>query len=176
LKEIELEVKAVARWFHASVKKASLLNAQMSIITEIARIFRESGQFDEEQACMNRLRDLNRRWYYMRHPWFVPFWPVRCYLEKMVGSFPLFVAAVLSWPILFGLVSSVTKAQFDGSLEQHWGVWSHITNAYGSFFGLQPMTFPMDPAAKVLSLIVILVGFMHLGILIAHLYTLITRK
>jgi hypothetical protein len=174
LKEIEMEVKAVARWFHGSVKKRSLLNAQLSIITEIARIFQDHGQFDEEQVCLRRLRDLNRQWYFLAHPWFSFFWPIRWYVEKLVGSFALFVTMLFAWPLVFGIVSWNLRASFEGS--STWQFWSHLMNAYASFFGLQPVEFPMNPAAKILTLGIIVVGFVHLGIFIAHLYTLISRR
>jgi hypothetical protein len=175
LKEIEMEVKAVARWFHGSVKKRSLLNAQLSIITEIARIFREYGQFDEEQICLQRLRDLNRRWYFLTHPWFIPFWPLRWYVEKLVGSFPAFVMMVLAWPFLFGVLSNLMKA-FKNSAE--WKFWDYVAHAYFTFFGLQPLEFsPKFPAEwKALAVLIVLTGFLHLGIFIAHLYTLIMRR
>jgi hypothetical protein len=174
LKEIEMEVKAVARWFHGSVKKRSLLNAQLSIITEIARIFREHGQFDEEQICLQRLRDLNRRWYFLTHPWFIPFWPLRWYVEKLVGSLPAFVMMVLAWPFVFGALSNLMEAGFKNSAD--WKFWDHIAHAYFTFFGLQPPEFPAEWKAGLLTVLIVLAGFLHLGIFIAHLYTLIMRR
>jgi hypothetical protein len=169
LKEIEMEVKAVARWFHGSVKKRSLLNAQLSIITEIARIFREHGQFDEEQICLQRLRDLNRRWYFLTHPWFIPFWPLRWYVEKLVGSFPAFVMMVLAWPFLFGVLSNLMEMEAGFK-------WDYVAHAYFTFFGLQPLEFPAEWKAGLLAVLIVLTGFLHLGIFIAHLYTLIMRR
>jgi hypothetical protein len=174
LKEIKLEVEAVARWFHHSVKRQSILNAQMSIITEIARLFREYGQFDEEQDCMRRLRDLNRCWYFTRHPCLFWFWLLRWYVEKLVGSFPAFVTMVLAWPFLFGVLSSLMKAGFKNSAE--WKFWDHIAHAYFTFFGLQPLEFPAEWKAGLLAVLIVLAGFLHLGIFIAHLYTLIMRR
>jgi hypothetical protein len=178
LKEIEMEVKAVARWFHGSVKKRSLLNAQLSIITEIARIFREHGQFDEEQICLQRLRDLNRRWYFLTHPWFIPFWPLRWYVEKLVGSLPAFVTMVLAWPFLFGVLSSLIKAEFERPADKKaiWDFLDYVFYAYFTFFGLQPLEFPAEWKAGLLTVLIVLAGFLHLGIFIAHLYTLIMRR
>jgi hypothetical protein len=179
LKEIEMEVKAVARWFHGSVKKRSLLNAQLSIITEIARIFREHGQFDEEQICLQRLRDLNRRWYFLTHPWFIPFWPLRWYVEKLVESLPAFVMMVLAWPFVFGVLSSLVKAEFERPVDNKkviWDFWDYIFHAYFTFFGLQPLELPAEWKAGLLAILIVLAGFLHLGIFIAHLYTLIMRR
>lgn len=176
LREIDMETRAVARWFHRSVRKPSLLNAQMSVVTDIARIFRHFGQFDEEQACLRRLRDLNRQWYFLQHPWWNFFRPVRWYVEKLVGSFKLFAVMIIVWPVLFGVLSKLLQAVYTDSVTQGWRLWSHVVHAYMSFFGLQPVEFPVNPAAKALMLVLVLVGFLHLGIFIAHLYTLITRR
>lgn len=172
LKEIEMEAKAVARWFHSSVRQRSLLNAQMSIITQIARIFRQYGQFDEEQQCLKHFRDLNRRWYFSSHPWFAFFWPIRWYVETVVGSFALFIIALLTWPLVFGLAGYWLKIDFDAS----WQVSDHVVNAYSTFFGLQPIDLPGTSGAKALTLLTMFTGFIHLGVFIAHLYTLITRR
>jgi hypothetical protein len=52
----------------------------------------------------------------------------------------------------------------------------HVVNAYSSFFGLQPVSFPVNGSAQLLTVLAMLMGFVHLGIFIAHLYTLITRR
>jgi len=169
LKEIEMEVKAVARWFHESVKEHSLLNAQLSIITAIARIFREHGQFDEEQKCLNKLRALNRQLCFHTRPRrLIPFQLLWWYVEKLVGSFSAFVMMVLAWPFFLGIISWI--------VENHWKFWDHIAHAYFTFFGLQPLQFPENWKGKLLTIFIVLAGFLHLGIFIAHLYTLIMRR
>ncbi|MBC7187229.1 MAG: hypothetical protein H5U38_09370 [Calditrichaeota bacterium] len=176
LKEIDMETKATGRWFHSSVKTRSVLNAQMSIVTALARIFREYGQFDEEMRCLRRLRDLNRRWYFCTHPWFLPLWLVRWYVEELVGSFALFVGMLFIWPLSLGVVASTLHAQFDHPPAMPWGFWAQIWNAFISFFGLQPGAPPLDAPAEIITLALVLLGFLHLGIFVAHLYTLISRR
>jgi hypothetical protein len=171
--EIEAEVKAVSRWFHPSVKKKSALNAQMEIITEINKILRDSGQFDEEQECLKCLRKLNRRWYFLNHPWLSFLWPFRWYIESLVGSFPLFVAAILGWPFLFGIISSALNIDFGLKSDD---LLTYLTNSFSTFFGLQPTALPSNPFAQLLTIFMISIGFLHLGIFISYLYTLITRR
>lgn len=172
--EIEAEVKAVGQWFHSSVRERSMLNAQMSITTEVMRVFREAGQFDEEQQCLIHLRELHRRAFLLNRPKLKFINPVLWYVEKLVSSFPLFVVAILFWPTLFGFLSWVTGAQFGepGSI-QHWN--GHMTHSFVIFFGIGPAEFPKSFAQPFTVLLMIL-GFMHLGIFITHLYTLLSRR
>jgi len=171
-KEIEGEINTVSVWFHPKVKKSSSLNARMSVVTEIMRIFKDYGQFDEEQECLVCLRKLNRKWYFLRHPQLKFLLPLRWYIETLVGSFRYFVIAILFWPLFLGILSQLIKANFgDKSLKFS----QHIVNSISIFFGIQPVEFPQDTGAMLITVILIFGGFLHLGIFISHLYTLITR-
>jgi hypothetical protein len=173
-KEIEGEVSSVARWFHPSVRKRSALNARMGIITEVMGIFRQCGQFDEEQACLRHLRKLNRTWYFLNNPWLKVIQPIRAYIETLVGSFPLFILALLFWPSFFGVLSFKLGAEFNNI--SRFSFSDQLSNAFFTFFGLQPVNFPVNGPAKILTILIIFGGFMHLGIFISYLYNLITRK
>jgi ABC-type multidrug transport system fused ATPase/permease subunit len=175
-REINGEVRAVSHWFNPATRKRSALNAEMSVVTEIMRIFREYGQFDEEQECLKHFRELNRRWYFLNHPWFRPIHPLRWYVETLIGSFRLFVLAILGWPVVFGLLSFATGATFGANGGDIVGLGHHLTNAYFSFFGLQPSVQPNNSAAHILTLLLVVIGFAHLGIFISHLYSLVSRK
>ena len=174
-REIEDEVNAVARWFHPSLRKRSALNAQMSVLTEVMRIFREYGQFDEEQQCLNHLRKLNRRGAFWKRPWLGIFYPIRWYIETLVGSFSLFIVALLTWPIIFGVAGWFIAETF-GTDTRLDSLSDYITHGYIMFFGLQPLGFPRGPGAQPLTFIMLFMGFVHLGIFISHLYTLISRR
>jgi hypothetical protein len=183
-RELEGEINAVSEWFNAKNKQSSSLNARMSIVTEIMRIFEEYGQFDEQQDCMCYLRKLNRKWYFSRHQQMRFFQPFRWYIETLVGSFPCFIVALISWPALGGIISFANHADFGQKttivvqkvnkvIDQDFA-W-HLINAISTFFGIQPVSFPVDFAARIITVMLILTGFLHLGIFISHLYTLITR-
>lgn len=175
--ELENEIKTVSQWFDPKVRESSALNAQMSIVTEIMRIFEEHGQFDEQQKCLNHFRRLNRRWYFKKHPWILPFKPVRWYVETLLGSFSLFIAMLFFWPIAGGILSWFGSADFGDVLKTTGSpdFGKHLINATGTFFGVQPVQFPVDNSAMIITTILILAGFLHLGIFISHLYTLISR-
>lgn len=175
-RELEGEIRTISKWFHPKVKKASSLNARMSIVTEIMRIFREFGQFDEEQACLKYFRKLNRKWFFSKNPWMKPVYPLRWYVETLVGSFRYFVIALLVWPILFGFISSMVGAGFGKNDDLIAGFSKQIINSFSIFFGIQPVQFPENPSAMVITMFLMLGGFLHLGIFVSHLYTLITRS
>ena len=175
-KEIEGEIKAVSQWFHPSVRKKSLLNGQLGILTEIVEILREYGQFDEEIQCLKRIRKLNRRFYFHNHPLLRIVQPLRAYIETLVSSFPLFIGALFFWPVFYGLLSWVSGAQYETSSNTAKAVGWYVANAFYSFFGLQPSFGPSSTSAHVISLLIVITGFLHLGIFISYLYSLIFRK
>jgi hypothetical protein len=177
IREIENEVKTVALWFHTHVRKRSILDAQMRIITDITRIFREAGQFDEELTCLNCLRKLNRRWS-LKQPGFKKIlnyliYPLRSYIETLVGSFKWFFLALVGWPLILGILGKITQAEFKEGFSS---LAAHISNALLIYFGLQSNGVPQDSWAHILALLLVSGGFLHLGIFISHLYTLITRR
>jgi hypothetical protein len=174
VQEIESEVNAVAQWFHPSVRKTSTLNAQMSIMTEVVRVFREAGQFDEEQECLVHLRKLHRRSIFLNRPWLGIIYPALWYVETLVSSFPLFVIAILFWPTLFGLATWLTGAQFgDPQAIQTFG--DHMTHGFILFYGIGPVEFP-KAFVQPFTILIMILGFTHLGIFITHLYTLLSRR
>jgi hypothetical protein len=100
-------------------------------------------------------------------------------VEKLVESLPAFVMMVLAWPFVFGVLSSLVKAEFERPVDNKkviWDFWDYIFHAYFTFFGLQPLELPAEWKAGLLAILIVLAGFLHLGIFIAHLYTLIMRR
>jgi hypothetical protein len=173
-KEMKKEVEVVSKWFQSSIKKKASLNAQMGIISELMEILREFGQFDEEQICLKHFRKINRKWLCVRKPLLNIIRPFQAYFETLASSFPLFFLAITGIPFLGGTIKyflDKDKTNF----------WQHILQAYITFFSMQPVEgadhipgyFSHD---HLLTLILIVAGFIHLGIFISYLYTLISRK
>lgn len=173
-KEIEDEVEAVSKWFNPSIKKRAFINAQLGILTELVEIMRDFGQFDEEIQCLKKIRKLNREFYFLNKPVLRFIQPMRAYIETLIGSFPLFLGAIFFWPTLYGILGYVTKARFTGS--ETFLFWEQLTNAYYTFFGLQPTLGPIGTWSNIISILTVLTGFLHLGIFISFLYSLIFRK
>jgi hypothetical protein len=176
LLEIERDTESISRWFHPSQKESAKLNAEMSIFSRLVQVFRDHNHFDEEQLCMNRVRRLhNTLWMRERRPRYV-LWPIVRYIEWLLGSFPRFVAVLTLWVLLFSWLYWVGA----GHHKWEYGLQDSIS----SFFSIGG---PIDQAAGVsnqpnqpyYAWVVsgaILLGFVHLGVFISHLYSIVSRK
>jgi hypothetical protein len=178
IQEIKKEVRCASLWFSSKMQERASLDAEMMIITQIMRIFREVGQFDEEQVCMNYLRKLHRQYSAQQSGWkgFLArlIYPIRWYIESLIRSFPLFISALIFWPLLFGIGRWIIKN--NGGFEKVKTFIDYLTDSFIVFFGMQPSSFPQGVVAHISVVLLILGGFIHLGIFISYLYTLITRR
>lgn len=172
-KEIEKELDIIGIWFSKSKKDIMIYNSELNIVNELARIFRNYSQFDEEQKCLSKVRTLNRKIYKKRNKfwgWLVS--PLRWYFEFLVGSLPRFLAAIALWPALFTLLFYLFLPNTNNV--------SSLCNAFicsvNSFFALQVTIIDNVPGVPILSIFATLLGFFHLGIFISHLYTIVSRR
>lgn len=177
MKDIRREVESLSGWFGAKRRQrvGAAWNAELSILNKLIEIFRNYNQFDEEQAIHVRARALHRKLRFRSYPVLIkPVEILPWYVEKLVASFPLFITALVLW-ILFlgGLYAWAGEVPWDRGL----------ADAYTTFIGIGP---PGDEKLWTSSsgwnvmfwLIAITIGFgfLHLGIFISHLYSLISRK
>lgn len=190
LSEIERNIKSIFDLTELDGKVKVTQNAEMILLTRLVRIFREHGQFDEEQQCMHQVRKLNNLL------WTGQLWsPVKqlcrivlCYVELLLSSFFKFAGFIVFWIILIGI----------GFM--YWGhvsfeVWSQkgflcgIQESVSSFFSMGPpiraevvcgkaaeMTSANAVLYAALSSFTIFLGALHLGIFISYVYSLIARK
>ncbi|MGJ3242210.1 MAG: hypothetical protein ACFE0O_04525 [Opitutales bacterium] len=102
-REIRRDVQLLGRWYGQNARASAIHNAELTIISRLRAIFRAHDEFDEEDQCLKRIRDLQRKIWTRRFlPWSLLGWPVRFYLEKLVGSFALFLGTTILW--ILGLV------------------------------------------------------------------------
>jgi len=179
LKEIQRELEPLSAWFHRSQRTTARLNAEMTILNRLIQIFREHGEFDEEQICMNRVRHLNNTLWLRDHPARYLVWPVLRYIEVLIGSFPLFVLVIAMW---IALLSSLYWVFHGGSDYQ---TVLAVEDAITSFFsiggpihhgpdGRTALTSTMGYAGVIC--LAVVSGCVHLGVFISHLYSMISRK
>ncbi|HKY42865.1 MAG TPA: hypothetical protein VJM50_07195 [Pyrinomonadaceae bacterium] len=176
--EIERDVKSVQEWFHPKKARLSALNAQIRIVNELSLIFREHNQFDEEQQCLTKLRELHRLLWFCKHAWWKwPLYPARWYIDFLLSSVPRFAFAIVFWIVVFGLLFMLFP-HGDPSLSEN-PMMHGLVDSVTSFFGLQ-LPHGLEQLKRqglvLISLAAILVGFIHLGILISHLYSIIARR
>lgn len=176
LYEIRKEVSAVGSWFRSKTRLLSIINAEIGIVSALTLRFREHNQFDEEQVCLARTRDLCRcLWFRRNRIWAWPFWPVRWYAEFLLRSIGGFSAAIALWILLFSFAY--------GSLIPSTGRVSNWMNGpfatVVSFFGMQPPAMDakdITDLSAALCMFTIVVGVFHFGILVSHLYSMIARR
>ena len=172
-REIQEEVKSIGKWFRPRTRKHSRLNAEVRVISELALRFKDHNQFDEEQECLARIRDLYRHLWFEKNKWFAwSIYPVRRYIEFLLISMFRFALAIIFWVIVLGLLYNLLRPAGDAP-------WHGYVDAMTSFFGLQPAhDLPMsrEEHAVGLNMAAILLGFVHLGIFISHLYSIVSRR
>lgn len=173
LKEIQRDVECISRFFHSSRRKTAALNAEMTIVSRLLLIFRENAQYEDEQLCMNRVRHL-RNTLWMRHqPALYALWPLIRYIESLLASFPVFIVILLIWILcLSGLYVFCAP-------HSHW--YLGLEDAITSFFSIGgpihqgPATTLSLSYVSVICLAIVS-GFVHLGIFVSHMYSLVVRK
>jgi hypothetical protein len=196
LDEIHGDVEAIGTRFQPTTREAAELETEINIINQLVNILRESGRFDEEQACMARLRSRRRSLWLIKkgrmRPIYALGWPVRWYAETLIHSPVIFFFAVLGWLIaatifyLFatGIESARTK---DFSIITAIGV--AFFHAVENFVSAHPpdavhdLLRAPDHSGHVHFLVTLwvipvlmIMGFFHVGILVAYLYSVIARK
>lgn len=180
LVEIRRECRDLSRWFNPQNAKSAAWNSEMHILNQLVRIFREYGQFEEEQACMNRVRHLQHCLWMRSRKWGFLFWPVLRYAEFLLASFPRFCLALLVWLFLLSLAFAGAQnliqdfhqhsAQHPDTLGTH-----PFGTALSFFLGTDGLTHG-HWLWIFLSSVAAIAGLAHLGVFISHLYTIVSRK
>lgn len=177
IKEIEKEIEVVGRWFNSRIRKKAILNAKMILITEIMNILRERGQFNEEQECLDYFRKLDRRWS-LHQPGFNKFiagavYPIRWYIEFLLGSFSRFILAIIFWPIIFALIAYIANIKIPSG---EVSLTNNLMYCFSVFFDILHLDFDAgEMGIKIIGLFLGALGFLHLGIFISYLYTLVMK-
>jgi hypothetical protein len=179
--EIEKEMESVGTWFRSKTREVSKVNAKLGIISDLVRAYRSFNQFDEEQAGLAKLRNLYRTlWFKRNRSWAWLLWPLRWYVDQLLNSILTFALVILGWLLVFGLVFAriphATPAQHVESNYVH-----GLEDAIVAFFGLQPPhdLFVLEQFGPFLvwtAMILIIMSFLHLGIFVSHLYSLVARR
>lgn len=179
-KEIEEEVEAIGVWFRSRTREISTLNAEIGILSELLLSFRNFNQFNEEQAALSKVRHLHRRlWFKRNQSWAWVLYLPRWYFDQLLGSLPIFIAAIIGWLSIFALFFSLIQHDHKQAVSEY--LYMHgFEDAITSFFGMQPphdlSTLESTPFFIWVCMVVIVMSFVHLGIFVSHLYSLIARR
>ena len=174
LNEVSLEAAAIARWFHRRQQTDAKLNGEMKILHSLIGVLRNHLQFDEEQACLDRIRHLHHTLWMRRHPFRFLLLPLLRYIELLLSSFAVFVVFLLVW--VFGLGVAFEWAN-------HYATpGPALIDAISSFFSIgPPISHPRSASVNGwghigVACIAIVSGFLHLGVFISHLYSIASRR
>lgn len=169
LEELEREVKAASRFFDKSRCRSAELDTLVSIGNRLMLVFREAGQFDEEMACLVRIRSWHRklRRKQARNPLSLTANGVMGYAEWLLASPVYFFGALLFWYLLLvTLWSGVTDLSLLQSLSISWN----------AFTAGEPKGIAENPTDFLLHVFGSSVGIFHFGVFISYLYSAVTRK
>jgi hypothetical protein len=153
-------------------------NAEATVLLRLIAVFRNYNRFNEEQIVRVRERELHRlTWFAKRFGnvgsqfrWLNPVYMIAWYVEFLLKSVPGFLSAIAAW--LFGLTFLYATTTFQRRFDWNFA----FQNALVSFFSIQP---PGDTSIHFNFFVValaILGGVLHIGVLISHLYTIVSRR
>lgn len=195
LREIEEATLEVTR-HHGEVhtQRRAAANAALAICSSLIDLLKKNNRFDEEHLVLTKIRILNRKislYDYddklLKSTWLgkkadllvlklivgVASW----YLERIISTPWRFIVCVMLWLVAFTFAFWFTRGP-----ECHVFASSGI-EAFTTFFSVQPAERSCVWEAKdgltlgfgVVALAMV-AGFVHLGVLISHLYSLMIRK
>jgi hypothetical protein len=98
----------------------------------------------------------------------------------LLSSLSIFIGALVAWVLTFGTVYAlIVRHTVETGLESSY--LHGFEEAIVSFFGMQPphdfaMMEQTGPLMVWVTLFIIILSFVHLGIFISHLYSIIARR
>lgn len=200
LRDIHINLLSMSRWIHQSRQRDFQLNAKAMIITKLDSILAKYGEYEESEYCQRQLRKLHyeisilndwRR----RHP-SVLFWPFRAYIEWVLRSSTHFIAATIGWVIVLLLMHLAVNLSNVSTLRQNDSVATKADSALSANAKGKMMLPSEDPLyqtmsamltgglvekdkpwmVKTVSYFAAIVGIVHLGVLVALLYSKSIRR
>jgi hypothetical protein len=174
VKELKDETAAVAKWFCRSARRRAGLGAEVSALAELAAIYSEDGQLEEELVCLVALRRGNRklsrpsglaRWDPLSWVSHLALW----YAEFLLSSFTQIWLMTMLWlVVLTGAALWLTPEYANHER-------AAATAAIYWFIALSP-ELQGGPLVTVLSWCGVACGLFHIGVLISYLYSLVSRE
>lgn len=174
-REIRREIRFMGDWFHWRTRRRSALNARLTIIERLAKRFADLHQVEEEMACLAKARKLRFEFWMREKPYRWVLWPLLRYVAFALSSLGRFVAVVAAWIVLFGVVHYFLRSTPEGA----GGSWLHALASSAYFFmTLQPCEGLKNHSTLVDAVLALqgCVAFLNLGLLLSHLYMVVSRR
>ena len=202
LSDLEREVEAIGKCFDESNSDVAVLNGRAAIVDMLVQLYREQNQFDEEQKCLDKARALHREIRLTEvglksrkgntcsglHAQFsnraqeamvcAGVYVLR-YLHFCLRSFSNFLVALAGWTALLTVLCAIVRAVkltcWPNIGQILTGAVLSFADAVGLFLGLNALTGD-GLACALVSTFGIVLGFVHVGILISYLYSVVSRR
>jgi hypothetical protein len=172
LEEIRGFVNAIGRRFHPKKASDAAINAEMTICSRLALLFRENAKFDEEQICNAQVRSLHNKLWRRQRRFGCLAAPFHWYIEHLLTSMPRFLLWIGGWILLLAVLYCVSlQGSFGRGLES--AVTSFFSVGAPIEHGGASITSVFHAATVCLAVVA---GFLHLGVFISHLYTIVSRR
>ena len=171
--ELENEVKSASRYFQKDHRVAAELDTLVSIGNRMMLVFRNAGQFDEELACLARIRRWQRKLRLKRaqNPLGYFAQMFMAYAEWLLESPSRFIYALTTWFVVLWGFWCCAAFYGHGKIE----AIASASSAWNSFVAANPGEAKQFPDL-VLNMLASSAGVFHLGIFISYLYSAISRK
>jgi hypothetical protein len=179
LKEVAQQAAYIGRWFGRRERESAALNAEMQVLLDLVKVLRDYGQFDEEQAIMNRVRSIhNTLWMRERRSRLI-MWPALRYVEFVLTSFSRFTFSLAAWVIMLALAFWISDLGIAGravaSSAGTEGTRLAVSRALESFLG-KGLPAEANAIRDVLYVLASSAGLLHVGAFISLLYSTLSRK
>jgi len=181
--DLSRDCAQIGHWFHPRTRRSSVMNATAAIVNALAMRFEAFNQFDEREDCLRHTRRLHRKLTSHTSPGLKIIAPIWKYLELLVNSVPWFIGSLAFWPLLFAVffwIAGFAPPPAEPCIVPGPSLWSSTVFSLTNFFGLQPIIadhhiFEFSWLSG-LTAAEVLIGYLHLGVFISHLYSLLSRR
>lgn len=172
--ELGCEVRSISDWFNSTRRRRVDINSRLTIMERLARRFRELNQIEEELTCLAEARRLRFDLFIRAKHYHWIFWPALQYVAFALSSLGRFALGVFAWMLLFAGLHHLLHLTPEGP----GNTFGHalVSTAY-FFITLAPCdTVVHTGLVDAVLAIQGAVAFLNLGLLISHLYLVVSRR
>ena len=175
LRTLKKEGKNISQWFKKhKIKKSAELSARATIIGKLTQIFSNFNQFDEENQSLAEMRQLKGLLSFMQKPMLWPLYPIHWYVQFLLRSLSHFILTVIFWIFFFAMFWFLIISN------EHLVFGDYLFSSLRTFLTFEAPVFSeslLKSGQKILLFgIPQILGFLHLGTFISHVYTMLQRR
>lgn len=187
IKDMKSTLASIGQWLDHRRRDDFIINGESPILSRMVDILDQFGRFEEAEQCRVRLRTLHQKMQTSSdirngRIFSLLVWPLRAYAELVLRSLGHFAVAVLIMLITFSFLFWAAgicddKPFADGFYGLFSGAHATISAVFtGELKNAHHNVTKLDEIRAVISWFATIIGFINLGLLISHFYTIFTRK